>query len=189
MVFVCGNSLSAIQRMKSVSSVALKILVFLKNVSGSCFLLSSVSGISLMLTDRPFSIASVPASMTTCMPWPYGSPFLGGSASGRKHTLLAMRLMVEKCVSFHADPSAATVLYMPIDCKRIQSGAPSTRNILSCFAAVFQASSMPKSTVDLWKMSESELFRYLGCCSSMQRAVKPITCPKRSCICMTIRFW
>lgn len=50
-VFVCGNSLSAIHRIKSVSSVELKMLVFRKNVSGSCFLFSSVSGISLIL-DR-----------------------------------------------------------------------------------------------------------------------------------------
>ncbi len=165
------------------------MFVFLKNESGSCLTFSSVSGISFTLTVMPYSIACVPASITIWTPCPCVSPFFGGSASGRKHTLFVTRLIVEKWLSFHADPRAATVLCIPIDCRRIQSGAPSTRNILSCLAAVFHASSMPNRTYDLWKMSDSELFRYFGCWSSMQRAVNPITCPKRSCICITTRFW
>ena len=135
--------------------------------SGSFF--QSPIGISCIVTEKPKDNASFPVRIALANPTPKCSPSLGTSLSGMMLSLLVMRFNIPSCASVHEEPRGATVLETPIICKRITSGAPSTKFITPAFDAAFQATSIPNRLFPLSYIKDVEELIYLGALGSWAR--------------------
>ena len=135
--------------------------------SGSFF--QSLTGISCMVIVKPRDNANFPVRMALANPTPKCSPSLGTSLSGIMLSLLVMRFSILSCASVHEEPRGATVLETPRTCKRITSGAPSTKFITPAFDAAFQATSIPNRLLPLSYIRDVEELIYLGALGSWAR--------------------
>ena len=144
--------------------------------SGSFF--QSSIGISCIVTEKPKYNASFPVRIALANPAPKCSPSLGTSLSGIMLSLLVMRFSILSCASVHEEPRGATVLVAPITCKRITSGAPSTKFITPFFDAALQATSIPNRLLLLSYIRDVEELIYLGAFVSLTRILGRILAVK-----------
>ena len=107
--------------------------------------------------------------MALVNPTPMYSPSLGTSQSGIMLRLLVMRFKTDNWASVHEEQRGATVLVAPITCKRITSGAPSTKFITPFFDAALQATSMPNRLLLLSYIRDVDELIYLGALVSLAR--------------------
>ena len=122
-----------------------------------------------MVAVNPRDNANFPVRIALVNPTPKCSPSFGISLSGMMLSLLVMRFNILSCASVHEEPRGATVFEAPMICKRITSGAPSTRFITPAFDAAFHATSIPNRLLPLSYIRDVEELIYLGALGSWAR--------------------